>query len=735
MKRREFLMAGGALVVSFACPRVGAEDAVAELPGSLKTVPLIDGWIRISADGRVTVFTGKAELGQGIKTALIQIAAEELVVSPAGIDIVTADTERTANEGFTSGSHSMQDSGTAIRNAAAQARELLMNRAAERLNSQRATLSVADGIITGPSGSVSYAALCEPAFLHVHAAPQSLFLDWQQHRVMGRSMPRVDIVGKVTGGAAYVHDLRPEGMLHGRIVRPPSRDAVLADGVAPDVQGLPGVTRVVVDGRFIGILAEREFDAVRGMRILAMRLKWSEPAALPDPATIFATIRALPSVDYVIAKRGEDLAPADDTITARYQKPYQMHGSIGPSCAVAQLVDGKYTVWTHTQGVYPLRHALAELVGVDASLMHCIHTEGSGCYGHNGADDVAADAVLLARAVPGRPVRVQWMREDEHGWEPYGPAMIGQASARLDEAGTISHMSYEMWSNTHSTRPGGAGELLAARHLAQPFPQTPPKPIPQPEGGGDRNGIPLYSIPNAKVVHHFLPDMPLRVSAMRSLGAYLNIFAIESFMDELALHASVDPVEFRLRHMPIQRARDVIQLAADRFGWSTFARGPARGRGFAFARYKNLAAYFAVACEVEVWRERGEIKVHRVISAVDTGEIVNPDGVVNQIEGGILQSLSWSTLEEVTFDTTHITSLDWGGYPILRFVDVPETVEVHLIDRKGQPFLGTGEAAQGPTAAALANALADATGVRVRQLPLSREQFRNARQSSKLASS
>jgi nicotinate dehydrogenase subunit B len=730
MKRREFLAAGGAIVVYFVCPTVAAQDALVPLPGSLKVEPLIDGWIRISDTGGITVFTGKAELGQGIKTALIQIAAEELVVSPDSIDIVTADTERTANEGFTSGSHSMQDSGTAVRCAAAQARVLLLRRAAVRLQAPLESLSVAEGIVTGPAGTVSYATLCDAGLLHVRAAPQSVFLDWKIHRVMGRSMPRVDIRRKVTGGAAYVQDLRPAGMVHGRIVRPPSKGALLVAPASSVFEGLPGVVKVVVDGRFIGILAEREFDAVKAMRTVAGRLEWTEAKPLPDQATVFETVRGLPSNDYVIAQQGDPEASAPNTISASYQRPYQMHASIGPSCAVAQLIDGKYTVWTHTQGVYPLRHALAELVGVDASLVHCIHAEGSGCYGHNGADDVAADAVLLARAYPGQPVRVQWMREDEHGWEPYGPAMIGHASASLDGSGNISRMTYEMWSNTHSTRPGGAGDLLAGQYLATPFAPTTPKPIPQPEGGGDRNGIPLYQIPNQRVVHHFLPDMPLRVSAMRSLGAYLNIFSIESFIDELALSATLDPVEFRLRHMPNQRARDVIQLAADRFGWNTFERQPARGRGFAFAQYKNLAAYFAIACEVEIWRERGEVRVVRVVSAVDSGEIVSPDGVTNQIEGGILQSISWTTLEEVTFDRTRITSLDWGGYPILRFADVPEIVEVHLIDRPGQPFLGTGEAAQGPTAAAIANAIADATGVRIRQLPLSKTQFQNARQSS-----
>jgi CO/xanthine dehydrogenase Mo-binding subunit len=393
---------------------------------------------------------------------------------------------------------------------------------------------------------------------------------------------------------------------------------------------------------------------------------------------------------------------------------------------VAHLVDGKTTVWTHSQGVFPLRKALAEMLGVPEASVHCIHAEGSGCYGHNGADDVAADAALLARAWPGKPVRVQWMREDEHAWEPFGPPMIASARATLDATGGVASWNYEVWSSTHSSRPGGAGDLLAATHLAKPFAPTPPKPLPQPEGGGDRNAVPLYALPQVHVVHHFLPQMPLRVSALRSLGAYLNVFAIESFMDELARAAHIDPVVFRIGHMPDARAQEVMRLAADRFGWARFKRSPMRGRGFAFARYKNLAAYAAIACEVEVRRDSGELRVLRVVAAVDSGEVVNPDGIRNQMEGGIVQSLSWTTLEAVTFDSWRVTSLDWGAYPILRFPQVPEQLDVHIIDRPGQPFLGTGEAAQGPAAAAIANAVADATGVRIRDLPLSRSRLRAA---------
>jgi CO/xanthine dehydrogenase Mo-binding subunit len=352
--------------------------------------------------------------------------------------------------------------------------------------------------------------------------------------------------------------------------------------------------------------------------------------------------------------------------------------------------------------------------------------EGSGCYGHNGADDAGADAALIAVAFPGRPVRVQLMREQEHAWEPYGSAMVSNARARLDAGGRVAAWQYEVWSGPHSTRPGAAGNLAPARHLQAPFEPPQPKPIPQPTGGGDRNAIPYYRFENARVVHHFLPALPLRTSALRALGAYHNVFAIESFMDELAKAAGADPVEFRLRHLEDVRAIEVVRAAAERFGWSGYRKPPGRGRGFAFARYKNLAAYAAIACEVQVERETGRVRMTRAVAAVDSGEAVNPDGIRNQIEGGILQSLSWTLFESVTFDDTRITSVDWAAYPILRMAGVPDSVEVHVISRPGQPFLGTGEAAQGPAAAAIANAVADATGARIRELPLNARRVKQA---------
>jgi CO/xanthine dehydrogenase Mo-binding subunit len=383
------------------------------------------------------------------------------------------------------------------------------------------------------------------------------------------------------------------------------------------------------------------------------------------------------------------------------------------------------TVWSHTQGVYPDREAIAEMLGMPPEQVRVIHVEGAGCSGHNGADDAAADAALLASVLPGRPIRVQWTREQEHAWEPYGPAMLTKVRASLTAEGRIDSWAYDLWSNVHSTRPGGAAALLAARHRADSVTPPPPRLTISQAGNGDRNANPLYVIPNKRVLWHFLPDMPLRVSALRALGAYANVFSIESFMDELALAAETDPVEFRLRHLDDQRARDVVETTANRFGWSDEL--PAwRGRGFGFARYKNLAAYCAVAMEVEVEPETGRVRVVRAVSAIDSGEVVSPDGIKNQTEGGIIQSVSWTLYEAVTFDDTRITSVDWSSYPILRFNSVPDSVEVHVMDRPGEPFLGTGEAAQGPAAAAVGNAIRHTTGRRLYDLPFTRERVKHA---------
>jgi nicotinate dehydrogenase subunit B len=735
LNRRGVLAGGGALVLSFSLGNAFAQDQSAapaspppSPPGSLKGAPYLDSWIRIDADGGITVFTGKAELGQGFRTAAQQIAAEELNVSFASLKLVTADTGRTANEGYTSGSNSMKESGTAIQHAAAQVRALLIAEAARRLELPAETLNTENGAVIAPDGRrLGYGDLVAGEMLHVQAQATSKLKNPAAYQIMGQPVPRVDIPAKVTGGAAYVQDMRLPGMVHARVVRPPGYGAELIACDPAVVEKMPGVIKIVRDGNFLAVVATREYQAVKAMHALSAATKWRETARLPKQDNLRDVLTGLPSKDSTIFKQNGPSASGTRTIEATFTRPYQAHASIGPSCAVAQSVDGTMTVWTHTQGVYPDRQGIAEMLRVPPASVRLIHVEGSGCYGHNGADDAAADAALVARALPGVPVRVQWMREQEHAWEPFGPAMVTRLKASLDGNGAIVDWNFDVWSNTHSMRPGGAGSMLAAQHIAQPFALPAPKPLPLPEGGGDRNAIPIYKFPNATVVHHFIEAMPLRISAMRALGAYHNVFSIESFMDELAIAAGADPVEFRLKHLNDVRGREIIEKAAQAFGWQRGQKAPPdRGYGFAFARYKNLAAYCAIASEIEVNRQTGRPRLVRAVAAVDSGQVVNPDGLINQIEGAILQSMSWTLYERVTFDDTRITSIDWQTYPILRFDAVPDSVDVHIINRPGQPFLGSGETGQGPAAASIANAIADATGKRLRDLPLTRKRIKEA---------
>ncbi|HKR36912.1 MAG TPA: molybdopterin cofactor-binding domain-containing protein [Steroidobacteraceae bacterium] len=719
---RRAVLAGGGLVLGFSLlPALRLRSAESSgLPGSLDRAPMLDAWIRIDEHGKVTVFTGKAELGQGMKTALRQIAAEELFVTPPSIELITADTERTANEGYTAGSHTIMDSGTAILHAAAQVRTILLNAAAQKWSVPESRLRADNGSILSDDGKrIGYGEIVAQR-LHVAASAKSNLTLPGNYRYIGKSLPRVDIPAKVSGGAAYVHDMRLPNMVHARVVRPPGYGARLREIDVSKVEHMPGVVKVVRDGSFLAVAAEREYQAIAAMTALAAASQWDQTAPLPEQRDVFTHLLQQPAQTSTILERGTMAADSEVAFEATFRRSYQMHASIGPSCAVAQSQDGLMTVWTHTQGVFPLRGAIAQMLGVDQERVRCVHVEGSGCYGHNGADDVAADAALIAAALPGRPVRVQWMREQEHSWEPYGSAMVTKVRAAVKD-GRVSSWHYDVWSSTHSTRPSGnAGNLIAAQHLAKPHQQPPPRSIPLPDGGGDRNAIPLYTFPNAKVVHHFIPAMPLRVSSLRSLGAYMNVFTTESVMEELAGQARIDPVEFRLRHLDDPRARAVVETAADKFGWTRRAQAAGRGCGFAYARYKNQSTYVAMAVEASVDRSSGRIQLVRAVAAVDCGQAVNPDGIRNQIEGGFIQAASWTLFEAVGFDRSGITSRDWSSYPILRFSAAPHSVEVHIIDRPGQPFLGAGEGAQGPAGAAIANAVAAAAGRRIRELPLQR---------------
>ena len=458
-------------------------------------------------------------------------------------------------------------------------RELLVVEAARRFNLPVENLRTQDGAVVAPDGQrLGYGELVAGDMLHVQAQPKSKLKNPATYKVMGQPVPRVDIPAKVTGGQAYVQDMRLPGMLHARIVRPPSYDAQLTECDTSAVEKLPGFVKVVRDGNFLAVVAQKEFQAIKAMKALSAAAKWKETPGLPKQDDLLRVLTSLKSNDTTIFQQSDPSAIGQRTIEATYTRPYQSHGSIGPSCAVAQLVDDAMTVWTHTQGVYPDRQGIAEMLKVPLASVRLIHVEGSGCYGHNGADDAAADAALIARALPGAPVRVQWMREQEHAWEPFGPAMVTKLKASLDGNGRIVDWNFEVWSNTHSMRPGGAGSMLAAQHMAEPFAVPEPKPLPLPEGGGDRNAIPIYKFPNAHVVHHFIPSMPVRISAMRALGAYHNVFSIESFMDELAELAGADPVEFRLKHLEDTRARDVIERAAKEFGWQKGQKAAAGSR-------------------------------------------------------------------------------------------------------------------------------------------------------------
>lgn len=698
----------------------GSKDAVArKLPGSLDANRRLDRWLCINHDGTVTVTPGKVEIGQGILTALVQIVAEELDIRVGRIRLAPATTAFSPDEGITSGSRSIQESGLALRHAAAEARSLLLERAAQKLGVTLENLTVVDGVITARSGgSVTYWELATPDLLAHEAGFDVVAKLPAEHAVVGTSLARIDIFGKISGKPSYVQDMALPGMLHGRIARPPGPRARLKSVNVREVEQMPGVVAVVRDGSFLGVIAQREEQAIRAERRLARIAQWDAGAALPDNDP--RQLQTLAAETEVISEKGDPAISGSQQFTAEYTKPYLAHASLAPSCAVAQQIGGKLRIWTHSQGIYPLRGDMAQALGMAEADIIITHAEGAGCYGHNAADDVTIDAALLARAVPGKPVRVQWMREDEFAWEPFSPPMVVRMNAALDDRGNIINWSHELWSHAHSTRPGGRGgvNLTAAWHLEKPLPAAKPGNPPLPGGGSHRNAIPLYEFPNQKVTNHLIRQSPLRTSAMRALGGHANAFAIECFIDELAAAAGADPVEFRLRHLKDERARVVIEKAARMARWQPDEKGDGeRGRGIAFARYKNLAMYFAVVAEVRISEE---VRVMRAWAAVDVGQAINPDGVINQIEGGIIQTVSWTLKERVDFDRHAVTTRNWADYPILTFSEVPQ-VEVALINRPQAPPVGAGEGTQGPVSAAIANAIYHALGVRLRDMPFTRE--------------
>ena len=727
--RRHFLKRTGFLALGFAIPLLDVHSQQAatpdkpRLPGDLQVNRNLSAWIRIqSEDQSVLLMVGKVELGQGILTAVVQVCADELDVEMTRVKVVSGDTALVPNEGTTAGSFSMPNCATAVRQAAAEVRAILLGLAEVRLGQSAAGLSVRDGMVQAASGAkTSYWDLLIGESLQREATGQVKTKPLGEHRFVGRSVPRLDLTPKILGQAMFVQELRPKGMAFGQVVRPPTYGArLIAVDTAP-IARMPGVIKVLRDGSFLGVIATREGQAQAAALALQQSCQWQVPRALPGTDGMPDWLLKTKPDRIIETKKQVRSTPGQvtRTIEASYYRPYHMHASIGTSAALATLgADGVLTVQTHSQSVFETGEAIAKMLGLPLAKVRMQHVQGSGCYGHNLADDAAADAALLAMAVPGTPVRLQYSREQEHQWEPYGSAMVIKARAGLDAQGNVLDWDLTLWSTPHGTRPGGdPGNLLSARYLEKPFPMPKPQNGGAPNFAADRNGIALYDFPGHNVLTHFITEMPLRASSTRGLGAYANVFAIESFMDELAHSVGADPVAYRLRFLKDERARDAIVRAAEKFGWSQWQKSSGRGRGIGFAKYKNIAGYCAVALEVEVNRQSGRIRVLRAVASADSGHIVNPDGVSNQIEGGLIQSLSWTLKEEVQMDDTQVLSQDWGSYPILTFTEVPP-VEVVLIDRPGQPFLGTGEASQGPTGAALANAVFDATGVRFRRLPL-----------------
>jgi len=696
------------------------------LPANLKANPRLSRWIRLRPEGIVEISPGKVEIGQGILTALAQIAADELDVGLERIRMVPTNTAASPNEGMTSGSLSVSDSGMAVRQACAEARAILVAAAARRMGAEAATLAVSDGIVRGPGNlSVSYFDMAGDGLLDRDATGDATPKAAGQRRFAGQPAPRLDLADKIFGVPRLVHDLTQPGMLHGRVLRPPSPRAKLLALETDAVRDMPGVEAVVRDGSFAGVVADSEWHAHRALEKLRTAATWEGTPQLPDETQLSAWLKGMGSEERPVGERVADKpVAAVHTVSRDYSRPYIAHASIGPSCAVALFKENgaRVNVWTHSQGVFNLRADLALILAMPAEAIVVEHAEGAGCYGHNGADDVALDAVLLARAVPGRSVRVQWSREEELGWAPFGPAMVVTIEAGLDERGDICHWRHDLWSPGHTTRPGRAATptLLAGHDIEAAFPRIPAINPPIATGGGaERNAIPPYDFPGFHIVNHHLTEMPIRVSALRTLGAFANVFAAESFMDEIAAERAEDPVAFRLRQLSDPRAKAVIEAAAARFGWSGWTRREGWGHGIGYARYKVNGSYCAVIAEIEAERE---IRVRRLVLAVDVGEAVNPDGVANQIEGGAIQATSWTLKEAVRFDRTRITSTQWDAYPILRFSEVP-AVEVVLLDHPGEPPMGAGEAAHGPVAAAIANAVFDAIGVRVRDLPLTPERI------------
>ncbi len=735
ISRRSFLTAGGVLIVGLGLDGLGLAQAQTvpdadRFLGKPLVPDAVDSFLAVHADGSVTVFVGKVDIGTGGRIAMRQIVGEELDVPLERIAMIEGDTALTPNQGATAGSYGIARGGAQLRQAAATARQALLAQAAQRLHRPAGDLQITDGVVSAKDGSasVSYGDLLGDRAFNVKIDIKAPLKSHERFRFIGKSLPRPDMPAKVTGHHRYLHDLTLPGMLHARVIRPPALGATLVSVDESSIAGVGGV-RVVRIQSFLAVMAEREWDAVRAAR--ALHTKWTAGTGLPDQGKEFDSMRASRVVrDQEIAKRG-DLsalsAPPAGTrpLAASYRWPIQTHGSIGPSCGVADVRADRVTVWSSSQNTHGFQATCARVLGLERERVRVIYMDGAGSYGPNGADDAAIEAVLLSRAV-GRPVRVQWSRQEEHGLDPKGPAQLLELRAAVDPDGQVAAWETQAWLPLATANLPNIPLLSVDAAGIQ---QTPGRST----GLIYQNIDPPYTMPNVNAVVHWIPDAPLRTSAIRAPGKIANTFAVESFVDEIAALARVDPVEFRLRRLINPRGVEVLRRTAARLGWQprpsprpVDARTAVlTGRGIAYVHYKHEETLVAMGMEVAVERATGRIRVTRVVCAQDCGLMINPACVQSQLEGNIIQTLSRTLHEEVVYDRDGVTTVDWGSYPILTFPEVP-ALEFELIQRLDQPPLGVGEAASTPVPAALANAVFDATGVRLRTVPFRAERVKAA---------
>ena len=699
---------------------------------SSATESLFETFIKITASGTITAFNGHVDLGTGIRTALGQIVAEELDVSFARVVVVLGDTSLVPNQGATIASETIQITAVPLRKAAAQARHFLIARAAQKLELPESELAVEDGLIRGRDNrSVSYGELIGDDTIRLDLAEDALVKGVDTYKIVGQSVPRVDLPAKATGELVYVHDVRVPGMLHGRVVRPPyagvdAGSFVGTSLIAVDessVSNIPGLVSVVQIGDFVGVITDREENAIKAAAQL--KVTWKPTPMVPDLKNIETALRANPSTPRTLLDKGDvdtAIADADKQLKRTYIWPYQMHGSIGPSCSVADVRADGVRVWSGTQNPHILRTDLSLLLALPESQIDIVRLEAAGCYGRNCADDVSADAVLLSRAV-GRPVRVQLTREQEHAWEPKGTAQMMDVNGGLRADGSVAGYDF-------ATRYPSNGAPTLALLLTGTIP-----PVPAVFEMGDRTAIPPYDYDAMRVIAHDMPPI-VRASWFRGVSALPNTFAHESYIDELATEAGVDPIEYRLRYLKDPRAIDLVKAVAERADWTPRplwkepeAEGDVlRGRGFAYALYVHgpfpgkPAAWSAWITDVAVNKATGDVAVTRVVAGQDTGMMINPDGVRHQLTGNVIQSTSRALMEEVTFDGKGVVSREWGSYPIIKFPDLPK-IDVLLLPRQNEEPRGAGESASVPSAAAIANAIFDATGVRFRELPFTPERI------------